>query len=76
MQAVSWILWITGLYSAIGLVFALVFVAIGGRRVDSAAVGAPLLFRALIFPGVAAMWPLMLIKWKQAELRGPKEIHS
>jgi hypothetical protein len=50
-------------YAAIGLVFAVVFVFAGVGRIDESAKGAPLTFRLLIIPGVAALWPLMLMRW-------------
>ena len=51
-----------GLYALIGAVFALFFVFWGVARIDPAANTMPLQARMLIFPGVAALWPLMLIK--------------
>ena len=51
------------LYALAGLAFALVFVARGVPRVDPAASGAPLGFRLLVLPGVAAVWPLFLGRW-------------
>lgn len=50
-------------YAAIGALWAIAFVTFGVRRVDPAAAGAPWLFRVLIWPGVAALWPVMLMKW-------------
>ncbi len=58
--------WIVGLlegYLALGTVFASAFVARGVSRIDPAAAGMPWSARLLIFPGVAALWPLMLVKW-------------
>jgi hypothetical protein len=53
-------------YATLGALFAAVFVTRGVGRIDHAAAGAPLSFRLLIFPGVAALWPLMLAKWARA----------
>lgn len=51
-----------GLYLLIGLVFALAFVTVLIKRFDAnAAEAAPLQFRVLIFPGVAALWPVLLL---------------
>lgn len=47
-------------YLFMGFVFALFFVTVGAGRVDSAARGAPWGFRVLIFPGAAALWPLLM----------------
>lgn len=49
-------------YVAIGVVFALWFAASGVDRFDGAARGAGITFRALIFPGAAALWPVLLMK--------------
>jgi hypothetical protein len=58
------------MYIIIGALFAIVFVSFGVGRVDSSARGAGVGFRALIFPGVAALWPLLAWRW----LRGaPRE---
>ena len=53
-------------YAGIGVVFAALFLARGVHRVDHATVGAPLGFYLLVFPGVAALWPLMLFTWRRA----------
>ncbi len=55
-----------GLYLALGLVFALPFVARGVQRLDPAAAHAPLGFRLLILPGCAALWPWLLRRWWRA----------
>ena len=51
-------------YAAAGVVFGIVFVAGGVSRVDEHAAG--LGFRMIIFPGVAALWPLLLSRWMRA----------
>jgi hypothetical protein len=53
-------------YSALGVLFAVVFLARGMNKVDHATAGAPVRFFVLVFPGVAALWPLMLRKWLRA----------
>lgn len=53
-------------YLAAGVLFAVVFLARGIHRVDHATQGAPLGFYLLVFPGVTALWPLMLLKWRHA----------
>lgn len=50
-------------YAVIGLVFAVVFVARGAGKVDPAAAGSPLGFKLLVLPGVAAVWPLLALRW-------------
>lgn len=57
------IVWALAAYAAIGAVFGLAFVLRAASRIDPAAEGMPWSARALILPGVAALWPLMLCKW-------------
>ncbi|MEJ2085872.1 MAG: hypothetical protein P8Y44_09365 [Acidobacteriota bacterium] len=52
-----------GLYLAIGLVFAALFVFMGVGRIDRSAVEPTLGFRLLILPGVMAFWPLLARRW-------------
>lgn len=54
------VLYAAGLYLAAGVVFALLFFAVGLRRVDATASNGPLSFKVLILPGVIALWPLLL----------------
>lgn len=56
-----------GVYLGIGLLFALLFVARGARRLDPHAGGAPVLFKLMILPGSAALWPVLAWRW----LSGP-----
>ncbi|TMI99927.1 MAG: hypothetical protein E6G97_20260 [Alphaproteobacteria bacterium] len=49
------------LYAAVGGVTALAFVTFGVTRVQPAPVS--LGARILILPGVAALWPYVLIRW-------------
>ena len=51
------------LYCIAGSFFALAFVTSGVKRIDSQAIGSGIGFRVLIFPGVAALWPLLLRRW-------------
>jgi len=50
-------------YAAAGVLFAAAFVAVGIARVDPVAEHAPIGFRLIVIPGVAALWPLLLIRW-------------
>ena len=56
-----------GMYALIGFVFALAFVTRGIERVDPAARETGVGFRLLVIPGAAALWPLLLRKWKEAK---------
>jgi hypothetical protein len=70
MQTAEIILSVLGVYTAAGLLFAAAFVIFGIARVDPTARGASLLFRLLILPGAAALWPIMARKWLQAHRPG------
>lgn len=50
-------------YAALGVLFAAPFVVFGVQRLDSDARGSGWGFRLLIFPGVAAFWPMFLSRW-------------
>ena len=63
----QWIVALGTLYASIGVLFGVVFVTRGVGRVDPGALGASILFRLLILPGVAALWPLMLCRWVGAD---------
>jgi hypothetical protein len=53
---------VLGVYAAIGVAFALAFIVFGAGRIDPSARGMPVQARMIIFPGVAALWPLVLVK--------------
>ncbi len=59
----SWTVTALAVYALAGLVFAAAFVARGGGRVDPAAADSPLGFKLLVFPGAAALWPLLARRW-------------
>ena len=50
-------------YAVAGFVFAAVFVSSGVQTLDSEARGSGVAFRLLIAPGVAAFWPMLLVRW-------------
>ena len=70
------ILLATAAYAILGAVFGVLFVTAGVGRVDHAAIGAPWSFRLLIWPGVAALWPLMLMKWIRANRSAAGREHA
>ena len=53
-------------YGLAGMVFAAAFVSRGIHRIDPVAEHAPLGFRLIVVPGVAALWPLLLVRWIRA----------
>ena len=70
MGIASVILAVMGAYLGIGLLFAIVFVAFGVERVDSAVHGSNWRFRVLILPGSAALWPMLALRWVRAARAG------
>jgi hypothetical protein len=62
-----------GVYLALGLLFALPFALRGCQRIDPAAATGTWGFRALIVPGAAALWPLLLLRWMRGDRRPPRE---
>ena len=62
-ELADWIVLIAGVYLAIGVLFAIPFVLKGVSRVDPVAAEGSQGFRVLIFPGVVALWPLMLARF-------------
>jgi hypothetical protein len=58
-----WIVGALALYVAIGIVFATAFVVAGAGALDPAAKSSSLGFRAMIYPGVVAFWPLLAKRW-------------
>lgn len=63
MTPVDWILATIVGYSVVGVAFAGVFLGLGARRVDPAVRGSHPLFYVAVFPGIAALWPVMAVKW-------------
>ena len=61
------------LYAALGAVFALAFVTVGVKRIDSQANGSGAAFRLLIFSGSVAFWPLLLRRWIAGRNEPPEE---
>jgi hypothetical protein len=53
-------------YAAAGLLFGAWFVWAGVRKLDSQAVGTGVGFRLVILPGVVALWPVVIWKWRAA----------
>ncbi|KAA0231388.1 hypothetical protein EDS67_02240 [candidate division KSB1 bacterium] len=69
----SWIVRITGIYLALGILFAVLFVWRGAGKIDPSAKQATAGFRLMIFPGAAALWPLLLWRWLRRSSHPPQE---
>ncbi|MDX2178045.1 MAG: hypothetical protein SFV18_00545 [Bryobacteraceae bacterium] len=54
-----------GVYLAIGLAFAAIFLTRGIVKLDTRAAGVGWAFRLIVLPGVAALWPLLWSKWRR-----------
>lgn len=63
-------------YVGLGVLFALAFVTVGVRVVEPKARGGSPLFYILIFPGCAALWPLLASKWLRARSSGRDDVHD
>ena len=55
------------IYAVAGIAFAVPFALRGAGAIDPAAKGGTWGFRVLTFPGVVALWPFMLVMWRQAK---------
>jgi hypothetical protein len=55
-----------GVYALVGVLVLLPFLLRGAGTLDPAARRGTLGFRALIVPGAVALWPLVLVRWRQA----------
>jgi hypothetical protein len=63
MAAAEWFVNLFSGYAALGVLFAIVFVTAGVTRLDPVAKGSSIGFKLIIFPGVAALWPVLLLQW-------------
>lgn len=50
-------------YVGLGLVAGVVLALVGINTIDPAAAGSPWYFRLVVLPGLAGLWPVMLVKW-------------
>ena len=62
----EWFVILLTAYAVTGIAFAILFVAAGVHRIDSTAKGSGAGFRLIILPGVAALWPVLLIRWMRS----------
>jgi hypothetical protein len=63
MRAAELFVNLFGLYAAVGILFAIAFVAIGIGRIDPVAKNSTVGFRLIALPGAALLWPLLLRRW-------------
>lgn len=70
MSVMSALLWALGAYLALGALCGGAFVLRGMGRVDGAAGGAGWGVRLTLWPGAAALWPVVMVMWLGALRRG------
>ncbi len=63
IEIAPWLVRALGAYAALGVAFAVPFLARGIGRLDSGAHGSGWGFRLIVLPGVVAFWPLLLRRW-------------
>lgn len=63
MQAAAWIVAAVGSYAVVGILFAVAFLSRGVGALDPVAKDSGRAFRALLFPGTVAFWPLLAKRW-------------
>ncbi len=64
---VSILLIVAELYLIAGILFAILSLSKGIKKVDAAAHGSGWGFRLVILPGIIVLWPVLLIKWIKAK---------
>lgn len=63
MYIAELIVWVLMAYVFLGACFCAVFLVRGIDRLDPAAKASTAGFRAIVVPGVIALWPLLLQRW-------------
>lgn len=66
METIKFLVNVFYLYLLAGVIFASFFLWRGAAVLDEAAKGISWKTRALLFPGSAALWPVLLRKWLNA----------
>lgn len=61
------LLLLVGLYILIGIIFYFPFIRKGVHTIDGGVKGASTFMKVLIFPGIIALWPILLKKVKKGE---------
>ena len=65
-----------GIYLACGLLFAILFLLLGVKKIDPHAAHGSWGFRLLIMPGAMAFWPLLLRRWMKGVHKPPEECNA
>ncbi|MEW5975987.1 MAG: hypothetical protein AB1898_09310 [Acidobacteriota bacterium] len=65
VELAEWVVSAAAGYALLGGLFALPFLTVGVGRVDPRARNAGWSFRLMILAGVVALWPVLLLRWRQ-----------
>ena len=71
MLLASALLWSFAAYTIFGVSVGVAFLVWGLGVVDPSARGARWSFRILILPGLAALWPWVILRWRRAFRHAP-----
>jgi hypothetical protein len=64
MVLAGWFQYLLLGYAIAGVIFAVRFVTAGIEQIDPVAGSSGMCFRLMILPGVATLWPLLLLRWR------------
>lgn len=73
MTLAAVIVWIAGVYLAVGVVTAIVALVRGLGRIDPDAQDATRGFRLIVLPGLILLWPVIARRMRSGERRPPAE---
>lgn len=73
MNSAGTFLALAGVYAGLGVAAALVIVIFGFGRVDRSTIGSTWGFKLFVFSGIAALWPLVLVRWFRGAGEPPEE---
>ncbi len=65
-----------GIYLAVGLLFAIPFVLAGVKQIDPHAKHGSWGFRLLTIPGMMALWPVLVKRWRSGVPEPPEECNA
>lgn len=72
----TWVIRLVLAYLACGVLFAIPFLARGAAAIDPGAREGTRGFRMIVFPGVVALWPLLLLRWRSGRSEPPVESNA
>ncbi len=72
----TWLVRLVLAYLACGVLFAIPFLARGAAAIDPGAREGTRGFRLIVLPGVVALWPLLLLRWRSGRSEPPVESNA